>query len=109
MAGQDTFARRLTAVREAAGVTQYRLAQLSGISKQAISRLELGETRPAWETVQALAAALGASCEAFSTSVNLPTAAVPGKPGRPPKSPPSTAPGAELEVKKPSRRGRKGK
>jgi transcriptional regulator with XRE-family HTH domain len=62
---KDTFAARLTALREAAGVSQYRLAQLSGITKQTISNLERGETSPSWETVQLLAKALGVSCEEF--------------------------------------------
>jgi transcriptional regulator with XRE-family HTH domain len=62
-----TFADRLAAAREAAGVSQYRLAQLSGISKQTVSKLELGETAPSWETVQLLAKALGVSCEQFVT------------------------------------------
>ncbi|HEX5270553.1 MAG TPA: helix-turn-helix transcriptional regulator [Gemmataceae bacterium] len=61
----DTFAGRLTALREAAGISQYRLAQLSGITKQTISNLERGETSPSWETVQLLAKALGVSCEEF--------------------------------------------
>jgi transcriptional regulator with XRE-family HTH domain len=84
---RETFADRLTALREAAGVTMYRLAQLSGLSKQAISRLENGETRPAWDTVLALARALGVSVEAFV--VELPEAPPPPEPkrrGRKPKA-----------------------
>ena len=50
-----------------AGVSQYRLAQLSGVTKQTVSKLELDETSPSWETVQLLAKALGVSCEAFVT------------------------------------------
>ncbi len=61
----DTFAARLAAIREAASISQYRLAQLSGLSKQTVSKLELGETAPSWETVQLLAKAMGVSCEEF--------------------------------------------
>jgi transcriptional regulator with XRE-family HTH domain len=41
------------------------LAKRSGLSKQAISRLEFGDREPAWSTVQLLAAALGLSCDEF--------------------------------------------
>jgi transcriptional regulator with XRE-family HTH domain len=86
MARQQTFADRLRAAREKAGVTPYRLAQLSGITKQAISRLESGQSQPTWDTVQALARALGVSCEAFTTPPPAPAAAPPVKPrGRPRK------------------------
>ena len=37
------FAARLTELREEAGLSQYALAQKSGVSKQALSRLEKGE------------------------------------------------------------------
>jgi transcriptional regulator with XRE-family HTH domain len=65
MEKRGVFARRLQSLRGAAGISQYQLAKLSGISKQTISRLELGETGPSWETVQALAAVLGVDCRAF--------------------------------------------
>jgi transcriptional regulator with XRE-family HTH domain len=82
-----TFADRLTAMREAAGISQYRLAQLSGLTKQAISRLERGEGQPSWETVQALARGLGVTCEAFLTEPEEPPPPPPEprKPGRKPK------------------------
>lgn len=62
---RETFADRLRALREVAGISQYRLAKLSGLSKQAVSYLESGQYQPSWETVQALAKALGVTCEAF--------------------------------------------
>jgi transcriptional regulator with XRE-family HTH domain len=64
---RETFASRLTDIRKAAGITKYRLAQLSGLSKQALTRLESGQGEPTWGTVQLLAKALGVSCEAFVT------------------------------------------
>jgi transcriptional regulator with XRE-family HTH domain len=79
-----TFAERLQSLREAKGLSQYALAKRSGLSKQALSRLELGDREPSWGTVQVLAAALGVSCEAFATPVQLPTYE-PRGPGRPPK------------------------
>src|SRR5262245_21398525 len=62
------FAERLRQLREKAGLSQYALSQLSGLTKQALSRLELGEREPTWDTVQQLAAALGVSTEAFQSS-----------------------------------------
>jgi hypothetical protein len=37
----------------------------TGWTKQALSRLELGQRAPTWHSVQLLAAALGVRCEAF--------------------------------------------
>ena len=46
-------------LREAARITQYRLAQLSGVEQTTISQLELGKVRdPRWSTISALASAL---------------------------------------------------
>jgi transcriptional regulator with XRE-family HTH domain len=62
----ETFAGRLEALREAAGLSQYRLAQLAGLSKQNISRLELGYSEPSFETVLRLAAALRVEVMSFA-------------------------------------------
>ena len=59
------FARRLQQLREVAGISQYELAKRSGVSKQAVSNLELGNREPSWETVRRLARALGVSVAAF--------------------------------------------
>jgi transcriptional regulator with XRE-family HTH domain len=49
-------------LRERSGLTQYRLAQVSGVEQTTISQLELGKVRdPRWSTIAALAAALDAS------------------------------------------------
>ena len=83
---KDTLGSRLTSAREAAGISQYRLAQLSGVTKQTISKLELGETAPSWETVILLAKALGVSCEHFVTDeIQLPEPPPVKRPG--PKGP----------------------
>jgi transcriptional regulator with XRE-family HTH domain len=63
--GDMVFASRLAALLAETGVTQYRLAQLSGVSKQALSKLVLGEREPSWRTVQALAKGLGVPVTAF--------------------------------------------
>jgi transcriptional regulator with XRE-family HTH domain len=46
-------------LRERAGITQYRLAKLSGVEQTTISQLELGKVRdPRWSTIAALAEVL---------------------------------------------------
>jgi transcriptional regulator with XRE-family HTH domain len=84
----ETFADRLKSLREAADLSQYRLAQLSGVSKQTLSRLELGLTLPSWETVQALARGLGVEVTAFVIESARPAEPVPEvkRPGRPRKA-----------------------
>jgi transcriptional regulator with XRE-family HTH domain len=63
---RNFFATRLRKEREKAGISQYRLGQLAGISKQSLSRLEMGLSQPNWETVQRIAAALGTDCRVFA-------------------------------------------
>jgi transcriptional regulator with XRE-family HTH domain len=65
MAAGD-FGARLRELREKAGLTQEALARRVGeISTRQITRLEKGLHQPNWETVLALAAALGVDCLAF--------------------------------------------
>jgi transcriptional regulator with XRE-family HTH domain len=59
----QSFAARLRRIRTAAGVSGYKLAELSGMSKQAISSLELGKRQPTLETAKKLARALGVSLD----------------------------------------------
>jgi repressor LexA len=56
-----TFGERLKEVREQKGLTQNRLAELSGVSREYINQVEGGRRRgrPSMETVVALAGALG--------------------------------------------------
>lgn len=61
----DTFARRLAALRESIGITAYELAKRSGVSKQALSRLERGESKPSLETALKLCKAMGKSLAEF--------------------------------------------
>jgi transcriptional regulator with XRE-family HTH domain len=80
------FADRLRSLREAAGLSQYALAQRSGLSKQAVSQLEMGQSEPTWQTVQLLAAVLDVQCTAFLDPSIRPPAAQPARPrGRPRK------------------------
>lgn len=56
---------RLRTLREAAGWTQIELAQASGLTHEAISRLEIGRAAPYAETVRRLARALHIEPERF--------------------------------------------
>jgi transcriptional regulator with XRE-family HTH domain len=90
-----TFAERLRQLREAAGFSQVELAQRAMMHPQAVVKLERGENNPRWETVQALAKALGVNCLAFSDEEAAGEAAPPAdlppptprRPGRPRKKP----------------------
>jgi excisionase family DNA binding protein len=58
-------AKRLRALREAAGLSQLQLASASGLTHEAISRLETGMNAPHAATVIALAQALAVAPERF--------------------------------------------
>src|SRR5438067_13464598 len=76
------FAGRLKELREAAGLTQGALAERAGLKVGGIRDLEQGINGPRWETVVALAAALGVDCRAF---LEEPGAAPQPRRGRPRK------------------------
>jgi transcriptional regulator with XRE-family HTH domain len=80
----EHFAARLRELRNAAGLSQKELAERSGVKQNSISQLEAGDRNPIWETVIALADALGVSCDDFRRS----PASEPEAPrrGRPPKA-----------------------
>lgn len=79
------FAKKLRQAREAKGLSQYGLAKSAGLSKQAVSSLELGVNDPSWDTVQKLAAALGVDCTAFAGDVTIPESEPAKGRGRPRK------------------------
>jgi transcriptional regulator with XRE-family HTH domain len=63
MAGSEfdrvSAGKRLKAARDAAGLTQYKLAGLVGVRDETVSRWEKGETSPSTDHYPALAKALG--------------------------------------------------
>jgi transcriptional regulator with XRE-family HTH domain len=59
------FSRHLQRLRERRGLTRYRLAKLSGISKEGIGKLEQPGSDPKLSTLFKLAAALGVSARAL--------------------------------------------
>ncbi len=60
-----TFGERLKTLRLAKGWSQQELGERIGVSRQAIDQFERGRNGPKWETVCALADALGVSVEEF--------------------------------------------
>jgi len=60
------FGATLKTLRERSGLSQSQLADKAGLSAGGIAQLETGRREPSWATVQAIAAALGVDCTAFS-------------------------------------------
>jgi transcriptional regulator with XRE-family HTH domain len=104
----ERFGGRLRELREGAGLNQKELAVRAGLTLDGLSRLERGNRSPTWETVLALANALGVSTEAFRQEP-APYRAT-GRRGRPTKAEtetPAPAPppkGKAAGGKKPRRR-----
>jgi transcriptional regulator with XRE-family HTH domain len=75
MPKQETFAGRLMQLRKGASLSKYELAKRTGLSAQAISKLESGAA-PSWDTVRRLAYALYVSVNVFEVGpVLVPDAA----------------------------------
>jgi transcriptional regulator with XRE-family HTH domain len=119
MADAGWFAGRLRELREAAGLSRKELADKAGLQSEAgIRNLEQGVRRPTWETVLALARALGVSCEAFTREPAPRAVAGPGRPPRKdadapapeqPKRPRGRPPKQAAEQTTPPKTGRKPK
>jgi len=91
----EHFAGRLRELRTARGWSQKQLADAAGLALRAVTYLESGERKPAWETTLALCNALGVDCTAFTQA---PAPHEPPHRGRPRKDqaeapPPGKAPG----------------
>jgi transcriptional regulator with XRE-family HTH domain len=105
-----TFAQQLQDLREQAGLSQYALAKRTGLTKQAVSRLELGQREPTWHTVQLLALALGVSSEAFSDAdLQLPDVEPAAPRGRPRKQAEAPQPRTKGKAAPAAGKKRKGK
>ena len=90
-----TFAQKLRALRDAAGLSEAKLAQASGISFASIHEYGLGRRKPSFEAVVKIAAALETTCEAFASCEDISGNSSPR--GRPPKAPPGVPPAEELQ------------
>jgi transcriptional regulator with XRE-family HTH domain len=88
----DFFGLRLKELREGAGLSQAELAASAKLTRDGVSQLEQGRRRPSWDTVLALAEALGVDCRAFHDPPAADLAV--RKPSQPPKvvSPAETTP-----------------
>lgn len=71
------FADRLKAERSRVGLSQAELADRAGMNRFGVAKLEQGHRHPTWETVQALAAALGTDCRAFMETATTPPTPAP--------------------------------
>jgi hypothetical protein len=69
--------------RPAGLVGRVQADHFAGVKLGGIRDLEQGRNKPTWETVLALASALGVECTAFTTP---PAEGEPQEPGRPPKA-----------------------
>ncbi len=63
LSGRQAIGARIRRLRESAGLTQQRLAEQAGIGRATLVRLEKGEYSPRYETLVALARALGKPSE----------------------------------------------
>jgi transcriptional regulator with XRE-family HTH domain len=61
-----TFGEKLRQLREAAGLSEAKLAERSGVSFGAIHNYALGLRKPGFAAVVKIARALGTTCEAFA-------------------------------------------
>lgn len=68
----ETFAQRLERLLGQAGLSAYRLAQRSGLSRETVSRYLHGEREPTFANVVRIAQALELPLEAFA-NISLPT------------------------------------
>lgn len=70
-------------LRQQSGVSQKRLAALSGVEQTTISQLDLGKVRdPRWSTISALAVALNVAPGAVAQAIAQTTSAKKSKPKR---------------------------
>src|SRR5438093_2175652 len=95
------FAARLADLRQQAGLSQYELARRTGLSRESVSKLEMGDREPGWETVQLISRVLGVACTDFiDPSIEPPIVPPQRTPGRPAK--PATAAQGERSEDKPT-------
>ena len=96
----DGFPKRFRRLREAQGLTHYRLAQRTGLTQQGLINLEQPDADPKLSTLLRLAQALGVNPAALVPGADLPPPAsgpvedgAPARPGRPtgPKASSSTS------------------
>jgi transcriptional regulator with XRE-family HTH domain len=88
-----TFAEKLRELRDAAGLTEAKLAEASGLPFGTVHVYAIGRRKPSFASVLKLAKALGVTCEAFAECEDLanddegekPAAKKPAAKGKKPK------------------------
>jgi transcriptional regulator with XRE-family HTH domain len=80
-----TFAERLRELRQAAGLSEAKLARAAGVPFDTVHGYGLGRRTPSFPAVLQLAAALGVDCTAFAGCTFGPPPKGTRRPGRPPK------------------------
>ncbi len=80
------FSHRLLTARKAKGISQESLAESLGISRQAVSKWETGESKPDLDNLTALCAQLDVTMEYLCFGKTAPEAPVPEPPATPSKS-----------------------
>ncbi|MFO0806244.1 MAG: helix-turn-helix transcriptional regulator [Gemmataceae bacterium] len=61
-----TFAQKMRELRDAKGISEAKLAELSGLPFGTLHVYAIGRSIPSFPSVVAIARALGVTCEAFS-------------------------------------------
>jgi transcriptional regulator with XRE-family HTH domain len=82
-----TYAQKLRELRDAAGLSEMKLAAKSGVSYFAIHDYGIGRRRPGFAAAAKIARALGTSCDAFVECEDVagPVKSVPKKPRNGPR------------------------
>lgn len=66
---RDRIGLRIVALRKLAGLTQEQLSERAGLQRSHISKIEAGKYAVTFETIQAIAEALGMTVDIVDTSI----------------------------------------
>ena len=68
-ATRERIGKRIAALRKLAGLSQEQLAERAGLQRTHVSRIEAGKYAVTFETIQAIAEALGMTVDIIDTSL----------------------------------------
>jgi transcriptional regulator with XRE-family HTH domain len=83
--GVMTFAEKLRELREAAGLTEFQVADLAGVPRGTVHDYAVGRRLPSLVNACRIARALGVTCHAFAFCDDVLGEATPPRPGRKPR------------------------